>query len=74
VAASMKTMDRYIETCKFLDKNGSYMSLIKAVKTLYVRLCKTGSFQTGNVYKNTVKLKGFEHVSLINKLHIIQFL
>jgi len=41
VMASMKT-----KTCKFLDEHDSYMSHITAVKTLYVRLCKSGSFQT----------------------------
>jgi hypothetical protein len=48
VAASMKTMDGYIRTYKFLDEHDSYMSHITAVKTPYVRLCNSGSFQTCN--------------------------
>jgi hypothetical protein len=59
-AASMKIMDGYIKTCRFPDKNDSYVTLIKGVKTLYVKLCQDGSFWTGSIYsKIAVKLQEF---------------
>jgi hypothetical protein len=71
----MKTMESYIKMCKFPDENDSYLSLMRSVKTLYVRMCKTGSFQTSNIYnKMTVKMKEFDHVSLVTKLYVIHFL
>jgi len=68
-------MDGYNKTCKFLDAHDSYISQTTAVTTLYVRLYKSGSFHTCNIqHKITVELKDFEHVSLVSKLYVIQFL